>query len=158
MKKLSDKAKDWIASIVEWTYAVLLILMILTDLILGNNNSVFDKSCLLVWLGIEMLYRRLCNRKTEALKETNKFADFAFEKFKDMMRDCVYLLIRVDGLSGAVHRAAVARKADREKLRRIVEVANAIDANMTDNDSFNRQKIEWASAIRSIAYGRTDNA
>ena len=158
MKKLSDKAKDRIASIVEWTYALLLLLMILTDFIIGNYNAAFDKSCLLVWLGIAMLYRRICNRKTAALNEMNKFADFAFEKLKDMMKDCVYLLIRVEGLTGAVHRAAVARKADREKLRRIVEVANAIDANMTDNDSFNRQKIEWASAIRNIAYGRTDNA
>ena len=155
---MSDKTNGRIASIVEWTYAVLLILMILTDFIIGNYTCALDNSCFLVWLGIAMLYRRLCNMKTDALKETNKFADFAFEKLKEMKRDCIYLLIRVEGLTGAVHRAAVARKADREKLLRIVEVANAIDAKMTDNDAFNCQKIEWASAIRNIAYGRTVNS
>ena len=64
---------------------------------------------------------------------------------------------RVEGLVKAVRRAAAARKADREKLRRIVEVANAIDREMTPNDSFNQEKIRWASAIRNIAYGRTAN-
>ena len=53
------------------------------------------------------------------------------------------------------------RRKLEENLQRVglsgVEVANAIDANMTDNDSFNRQKIEWASAIRNIAYGRPSN-
>ena len=155
--KLSDKSRNRIIAAIEWAYVVTLLFFIAMNGAIGNYTMMASDVCLLVWVAIAMGYRRERNKLSEILSDTFKNTDSLFGHFKVVVEDTVRLFCRVEGLVKAVRRAAAARKADREKLRRIVEVANAIDMEMTPNDSFNQEKIRWASAIRNIVYGRTAN-
>lgn len=65
----------------------------------------------------------------------------------------IHASVRIDGLVRVIKRSVEARKADKEKLKRIREIANSIDTEMTENDDFNRQKIKWACALRDAVRG-----
>ena len=154
---MTENTRNRVITIIEWTYAVVLIFFIAVNAVVGNYAVGMAHSVTLVWVALAMNYRLRKNKLSKILDDTFKNTDNLFNTLKVMIKDSAYLLCRVEGLYKAVRRAAAARKADREKLRRIVEVANAIDREMTPNDSFNQEKIRWASAIRNIAYGRTAN-